>query len=126
MNEIGLGMKVKQALDEGLRVSPRAAARLREARSRALAAHKQNAAAEDVVLAGHVLARVGGFGGLTRRVLLPLVLTLAGLAGIYSWQQEQRAAELEEIDARLLADDLPIEAYLDRGFEAWLRKRTGG
>jgi hypothetical protein len=28
--------------------------------------------------------------------------------------------ELGALDARLLADDLPIDAYLDKGFDAWL------
>lgn len=126
MNEIGFGMKVRQALDEAARVSPRAAARLREARERALAAQKPEGAEEMLVLAGGTLGRVSGLGALSRRVLLPLALVLAGVAGIYNWQQEQRAAEVEEIDSRLLTDDLPIEAYLDRGFEAWLKKRTGG
>ena len=37
-------------------------------------------------------------------------------------EQEQRAADVEELDAQLLADDLPIDAYLDRGFETWLKK----
>ena len=44
------------------------------------------------------------------------------LFAIYSGQQAQRAAEVEELDALLLTDDLPIDAYLDRGFEAWLKK----
>lgn len=126
MNEISFGLKVKQALNEGTRLSPRASARLREARERALAAQKPEHASADLAVAGDALARAGGFGGLSRRVLLPLAVAIAGLAAIYTWQQEQRAAEVEEIDARLLADDLPLEAYLDKGFEAWLRKRTGG
>ena len=46
------------------------------------------------------------------------------VTGIYTWQQSQRLAEIEEIDAELLTDDLPIDAYLDRGFEAWLKKRA--
>lgn len=28
--------------------------------------------------------------------------------------------EVGTLDARLLADDLPIDAYLDKGFDAWL------
>ena len=44
------------------------------------------------------------------------------LFAIYSGQQAQRAAEVEELDAQLLTDDLPIDAYLDRGFDAWLKK----
>ena len=27
-----------------------------------------------------------------------------------------------QLDALLLTDDLPIDAYLDRGFETWLKK----
>ena len=34
------------------------------------------------------------------------------------------AAEVEQLDAELLTDDLPIDAYLDRGFEAWLKKKA--
>jgi len=41
----------------------------------------------------------------------------------YTWQQNQRAAELVEIDSQLLTDDLPIDAYLDRNFQNWLKKR---
>jgi hypothetical protein len=31
---------------------------------------------------------------------------------------------VEEIDSLLLTDDLPIDAYLDRGFQNWLKKRA--
>ncbi len=128
MNEILFGRKVRQALDEGLRVAPHVAERLRAARERALAVQRREQPAQGFVRSGRagVLARLGGWVGFSWRVLLPLAVTLAGLAGMHRWQQEQRALEVEELDARLLADDLPIEAYLDKGFEAWLRKRTGG
>ena len=43
---------------------------------------------------------------------------------IYQWQQNQRAAEVEEIDSMLLTDDLPIDAYLDRNFQNWLMRRA--
>jgi hypothetical protein len=123
MSELSFGIRVRQALDEAARVDARVAARLRAARERALAAQKPGRA-EDLVLAGHVIGRIGGLRGVSLRLLLPLALLVAGLAGIYTWQQEQRAADVEELDARLLTDDLPIEAYLDRGFEAWLKKRA--
>ena len=35
-------------------------------------------------------------------------------------------AELAEIDSQLLTDDLPIDAYLDRGFQNWLKRRNAG
>ena len=51
-------------------------------------------------------------------------MLVAAAAGVYTWQQNQRIAELEEIDSQLLTDDLPIDAYLDRGFQNWLKKRS--
>jgi hypothetical protein len=71
-----------------------------------------------------VVGHVGGWSGLALRVLLPLAMLVASGAAIYTWQQNQRAAELEEIDSLLLSDDLPIDAYLDRGFQNWLKKHA--
>ena len=62
--------------------------------------------------------------GVSLRVVLPSVMLAAGVAAIYVWQQNQRAAEVEEIDAQLLTDDLPVEAYLDRGFQNYLKKTS--
>ncbi|HKY02110.1 MAG TPA: DUF3619 family protein [Burkholderiales bacterium] len=35
-------------------------------------------------------------------------------------QAQQQSAELAEIDAAMLSSELPLEAYLDRDFYAWL------
>ena len=51
-------------------------------------------------------------------------MLIASAGALYTWQQNQRAAEIEEVDALLLTDDLPIDAYLDRGFQNWLKKRA--
>jgi len=40
-----------------------------------------------------------------------------------AWKVEAEA-RIDAYDAGLLTDDLPIDAYLDRGFEAWLKKRS--
>ena len=40
--------------------------------------------------------------------------------GIIYWQSLQQGDENEDIDIMLLVDDLPINAYLDNEFEAWL------
>ncbi|CAG9188733.1 hypothetical protein BVI2075_1310016 [Burkholderia vietnamiensis] len=34
----------------------------------------------------------------------------------------QRTAELADIDAAMLSDDLPLNAYLDHGFNAYLSR----
>jgi hypothetical protein len=47
-----------------------------------------------------------------------------GVAGVSVWNEFEKAAENEEIDSALLADDLPINAYLDKGFQAWLSEHS--
>ena len=124
MNEIKFTNKIRLALNEVARVDARVAERLHAARERALSLKKPERApafAWAHSTAGMV-GGFGGFGGFSLRVMLPTVLLIAGLLSIYSWQQDQRAADALELDAQLLTDDLPIDAYLDRGFEAWLKK----
>jgi len=127
MNEIKFVSKIRQALNEGSRVNARVAERLRAARERALARRKperEPALAWARSTATGVIGGFGGVGGFSLRLVLPTVLLVVGLVAIYSWQREQSAADIEELDAHLLTDDLPIDAYLDRGFEAWLKKTS--
>lgn len=113
-----LAHKVAQTLDRGTENLDRGTRdKLQAARQRALGHQK-------VALAGLSLAGLGHF---TNEVLLPQARMLAtlsalvlGVVGTYYWNNFQQAAENEEIDSALLADDLPINAYLDRGFRAWL------
>ena len=51
-----------------------------------------------------------------------VALLLAALGfGYQQWHAVQQVREFEELDLHLLASDLPIDAYLDRGFQNWLR-----
>ena len=43
--------------------------------------------------------------------------------GFQQWQVYQQTREIEELDAQILTSDLPIDAYLDRGFQTWLTRR---
>ena len=127
MNEIKFANKIRQALNEGSQVDARVAERLRAARERAVANRKperEPALAWARSTATGVIGGFGGVGGFSLRLVLPTVLLIVGLVAIYSWQREQSAADIEELDAHLLTDDLPIDAYLDRGFEAWLKKTS--
>jgi len=124
-DELKFANKLRQALNESARLEGQRGAaiaeRLRVARERALAQRRVQREPA-LAWAANVIGGFGGFGGFSLRLLLPTVLLIAGLVAIYSWQQDQRAADAEELDALLLTDDLPIDAYLDRGFEAWLKK----
>jgi hypothetical protein len=123
MNEPQFGDKVAHILSQGLKLDERKAARLRAARDQALARQRPEPAPV-IAWADNVAADAGGWGSLSLRLLGPVAALAIGLTAIYTWQQNQRIAEVEEIDALLLADDLPIDAYLDRGFQNWLKKRA--
>ncbi len=51
------------------------------------------------------------------------MIVVAGF-GFQQWQAYQQLKDIEETDAAILSSDLPIDAYLDRGFQNWL-KHTG-
>lgn len=53
---------------------------------------------------------------------LSLVGLVAGLVAIAHWQASERVAEIAEIDAALLTDDLPTAAYTDPGFMQFLQR----
>jgi hypothetical protein len=124
MNEPQFGKRVRHLLNQGMNdVNPSVAARLQAGRAQALSRQRPEPAPA-FALADNVLGSFGGWGNLALRVVVPLALLVGGLAGVYSWEQNQRIAEVEDIDAQLLTDDLPVEAYLDRGFQNWLKKRA--
>lgn len=123
MNETQFAYRVRQQLDQGMRLDARIAAQLRVAREQALDRHRTEPMA-GLALASNAMGRIGGARGLSLRVLLPLAILAAAFATTVAWQQTQRAAEVEELDAQLLSGDLPIDAYLDQGFAAWLKRRA--
>jgi len=51
----------------------------------------------------------------------PLVVLVFGLIGIAQWQDDSRINDIAEVDAALLTDDVPPDAYADSGFMAFLK-----
>ena len=121
MNEYLFGKKVRQVLNSGP-LGAQVEARLRAAREAALA-RQRTERSPALAWAGNVLGS-GGWPAFALYAVLSLAVVAGGAAAIYSWQQSERIAELAEIDTQLLTDDLPIDAYLDRGFQNWLKKRS--
>lgn len=122
MNEHQFGNKIRHLLNQGSPLDRAKAEKLRAARQLALARQRPEPVPA-LVWADNVLGSVGGWSGLSLRILAPFLALALGAAAVYNWQLEQRIAEVEEIDAQLLTDDLPIDAYLDRNFQSWLKKR---
>ncbi|VWB92371.1 DUF3619 family protein [Burkholderia lata] len=126
-------LKVRRALDERAADLPAATTdRLAVARRAALARKKPEAATVPVFVPAFAGA-AGAYGtapasrpqaSFARRLLRawPLALLLVGLVGIAYWEDMQRTAELADIDAAMLSDDLPLNAYLDHGFNAYLSR----
>jgi hypothetical protein len=132
VNESQVARTIKAALDAGLGLTPETAARLKVARERAL--ERQRAVANGLAFAGagRTGTLPGGASQFLTRILLPAAFLVAAAIGLQQWQEAQRAAnrfaqevaELEEIDTSLLTGDLPIKAYLDEDFQAWLKRTS--
>ena len=121
MNEPEFGLKIKQQLDQSLDLKPAELDRLRSARERAL---KRQRIAEPVfglVWVDAVMGRLSGNPASTGIALAGAALIMA-LVGIQYWQQTPTVEEIEEIDAALLTSELPINAYLDKSFDSWLKR----
>ena len=124
MNEPQFGNKIRQILNQGMQLDSKTLGRLREARESALRQQLIARPVAGLAWADSLIGSFGGFTGFSFRLVLPMAVLVGGLIAINSWQQNLRVAEVEEIDALLLTDDLPLDAYLDKGFEAWLKKRS--
>jgi hypothetical protein len=131
-NEINFAYKVRHALNENLERLPAPTTdRLAQARQAALSRKKPDASrrvrATRPVLAG----AAGGFFSSSARpswlarmgVALPIAFAIAGVIGIYQVEKQEHIRELAEIDSMVLVDELPLDAYLDHGFNAYLSKR---
>ncbi len=128
--DINLAYKVRHALNENLDVlPPEITNRLNSARSIALSRKKNDAPLLTFNMQSVVAGNIGTFMNrpfpwLGRIGLaLPLLAFIIGLVGIYEFEQQQHIFETAEIDAAVLSDELPLIAYLDHGFNAYLAQR---
>ena len=120
-SEHELASRIVQRLERGLdEIDPRTLARLHSARAAAV----ERMQAEPASL----LAGAGAAGALwlsrhfSPRYLLPIVGMVLTVSAMVYWQQQQRFEDPVQIDAKLLASDLPIDALLDKGLDTWLTR----
>jgi hypothetical protein len=97
-------------------------ARLRFAREQALE-RARSARASSVQGIGGGVAVLGRLGPWWPRLgaLLPILVLALGSVLLVDQRQREDVAVAAEIDAALLADDLPPQAYADPGFVAFLK-----
>jgi hypothetical protein len=120
--------KVRLALNQSVnRLDDRVIQKLAQARTQAVARRK----IEPATLAVPALAPATLQGGRVQEPtnwwvragwLIPAIAVLLGIFLLHQSQQSDQAAELAKIDAEVLADELPISAYLDKGFNRYLQQ----
>lgn len=127
--EARFGVRVASMLGERARsTAPDISERLRFAREQALARAQAARRQEHLATAPVVVSR--GRGAALANPLgwwfklgsaAPLALLVLGLAGIAHVHDKAQIAAVAEVDAALLSDDLPPDAYTDPGFAEYLK-----
>ena len=118
MNERELANKIKQDLNYGAgRLKDQVTEQLKRSRERAL----------DVFAAQTVPEHRYAFAGVhgsrhahpgSGRKWLPFALVSLALIGVIFWQQEVNHED--NIDAALLASEMPLNVFVDQNFHTWL------
>ena len=131
VQEINFGYKVRHALNEQLDALPSSTAeRLASARKMALSRKKSDSPLRVLVRSRAFAGDVGGavnerFSWTMRLgLIIPLIVLVFGLIGIVQYEKQVRIDETADIDAAMLSDELPLTAYADTGFNAYLEKRV--
>lgn len=123
-----IGMRIASALSERSASLPHdITERLRFARelamSKAQPARQAATNPAPVFLSADGSLLMGGRAPWWQRALgvLPLAVLVSGLVLIQQWSAREQIVAAADIDAVLLADDLPPAAYSDPGFGEYLR-----
>jgi hypothetical protein len=119
-------VRLDQAAD---RIPEGVAYRLQQARARALdgqlAPQSVPGVAHATAGGSATLRGGGGRSWLTHWWLWVGIAVIAAAAfGAQQWRAYRQLLAYEELDAQILSSDLPIDAYLDRGFDAWLKSSS--
>jgi len=127
IDDTNLAYKIRHALNDNLDNLPASTTdRLAAARAQALARKKADApsrAKAQQRRAFDVRSLFSMQWVARAAVVAPLLAMVAGMVGVYQYEHEQRVAELAELDAAVLSDDLPLTAYTDHGFNAYLAQQ---
>jgi len=118
-----LAKRIVRHLDHGVdQLEPGVRERLLVARKAALSQYREQPAT-GLARAGQAAALFTGHRVGVRH-LMALSLLVAALAGVAYWQGKSTAPDLAESDSGLLTDELPLNAYLDKGFDSWLKRSS--
>ncbi|RJX32015.1 MAG: DUF3619 family protein [Oxalobacter sp.] len=129
--EIDFAYKVRHALNERLDQLPeKVVERLASAREMAISRKKEEAPlrvfARQNVFAGYI----GNFftnpatywlSRFSAAIVMAVLIT--GVMGVYHAEEQRQLQETARMDAAVLSDELPPDAYLDPGFKNYLHRK---
>lgn len=124
-----LARRIARHLDFGAdHVDARIGERLLEARKSALARYSERVQPEGRLAWAGAAGRGGPHHFWSPRYLIVGAALVAALIGVAywqnGWQRPSPVNELADLDVGLLTDELPINAYLDKGFDSWLKRSS--
>ena len=122
-----LARKIVGHLNDGTNELPATTrGRLEAARKLALSRYPAEPATVGVLAStGAAWARFSGDHPAALRYALGVAALAAALIAVTYWQTRSSPPnELAEIDTKILTDELPINAYLDKGFDSWLKRSS--
>ena len=123
MNEKEFGDKLKPWLERAAGgVGEMQATRLRAARLRALDAYREPVRLFGLVPVNAATAQLIQYSIVQRALLF---LPVAALLAVLTFQSVLSEPDLGELDAQLLTQELPPDAFLDPDFRSWLGKSSG-
>ncbi len=117
--------KLADILNQGARaMDAQTAAKLLDARKEALAHFREKPAfVWAPTWASSAVGRIAEPFSHNLRAGFVLLAFLACIAGGIAWQSMgPQSSEVAELDQALLTDELPINAYLDKGLDTWLKR----
>lgn len=120
-HEQQIAQKVARIMEDGISGLDAATIdKLADARRQAMAGAPVHAVQAETVHALGARLLSGHHAHGHRSWIAALVLLTLGLLALFAWQQPSTSRLPVETDTLLLASELPPEAYVDKGFHAWL------
>jgi hypothetical protein len=118
-----LAQRIVKLLDESAdNIGPAQRQRLSAARQAALARHRPAPVAAWAPAWAGTISRFTEHRAFGVRYVIPIAALVLGLASVVYVQSNSTSSDIADIDAGLLTDELPISAYLDKGFDSWLKR----
>jgi hypothetical protein len=123
MNEKEFGQKLKPWLERGAdSIGEMQAVKLKAARLRAMEAYREPVRLFGLVPMSASRAQALSYGVVQRALLFVPLLALLAVLAVRSLDNDP---DLGELDAQLLTQELPPDAFLDKEFRSWLGKSQG-